>query len=123
MHELPVTQSILDVALEAAGKAGAERVWAIDLVIGDLASIVDDSVQFYFEFLSKGTIAEGAVLRFRREAATVTCASCGHTFNASPPLSPVCPRCGSIQLSVSGGQSFLVESIEVDEAPAGAAGG
>jgi hydrogenase nickel incorporation protein HypA/HybF len=119
MHELPVTQSILDVALEAGGKAHAGRITAIELVVGDLASIVDDSVQFYFEILSKGTIAEGAVLRFRREPAIATCGSCGHTFNASPPLLPVCPRCGSIQLSVTGGRSFYVESIDVDEPPGG----
>ncbi len=116
MHELSVTQGILDVALEAAHGAGARHITAIDLLIGDLSSIVDDSVQFYYAILAKGTIAEGAVLRFHREAARATCLDCGHTFEvAGLPLPPACPVCSSARLNITGGRSFAVESIEVDE--------
>lgn len=115
MHELAVTQGILDVVLAAARANNARRVNAIDLVVGDLSSIVDDSVQFYFDMLSKGTPAEGAELRFRRQPAEATCWSCGYKFNVSVPLKPVCPACGSTQLHVSGGKEFYVESIDVDE--------
>jgi hydrogenase nickel incorporation protein HypA/HybF len=115
MHELSVTQGVLDIALEAAHDAGATRITAIDLVIGDLSSVVDDSVQFYFDFLSKGTPAEGAVLRFQRQPAQATCRDCGHIFAAQVPLTLNCPSCGGQHLSVSGGREFRVESIEVDE--------
>ena len=115
MHELPVTESILGVVLEAAQKSKARRVIAIDLVIGELASIVDDSVQFYFDILSRNTLAEGATLRFQREPGRANCSDCGHQFGVIPPLSPLCPACGSVRLQVTGGRQFFVESIEVND--------
>jgi hydrogenase nickel incorporation protein HypA/HybF len=115
VHELSITQSVLNIALEAAHTAGASRITAIDLVIGDLSSVVDDSVQFYFDFLSQGTPAEGAMLRFQRLPAQVTCRDCVYTFTTVLPLILNCPVCGGTQLSVSGGREFRVESIEVDD--------
>jgi hypothetical protein len=54
MHELPVTEGILAVVLVAARTHHASRITTIDLVIGELGSIVDDSIQFYFDLLSRG---------------------------------------------------------------------
>jgi hydrogenase nickel incorporation protein HypA/HybF len=115
MHELPATQGMLDVALDAAAGVHATRVREIHLVVGDLTSMVDDSVQFYFDLLSKGTAAEGARLIFRREAAALQCGACGHRDNVRAPLPPACPRCGDLRLTVKGGQAFYVDSIDVDE--------
>jgi len=115
MHELPVTQGILDLVLETARQAGAQRIVRVDLVIGDMSSIVDDSVQFYFDILSRGTPAEGAEMHFRRESAVATCPDCGHTWSVSPPLLPCCPACGGERPQVTGGKEFYVESIEVDD--------
>jgi hydrogenase nickel incorporation protein HypA/HybF len=122
MHELSVTQAILDTALNAAQQAGAERIVAIDLVIGELSGIVDDSVQFYFDILSRDTPAQGATLRFQRQPAQVRCLDCDHSYNAAPPLAPICPECGSLRLQVTGGRQFFLESIEInDHHPSGAA--
>lgn len=115
MHELPATQDILATALETARAAGAVRVSAVDVVIGDLTSMVDDSVQFYFDVLSRGTAAEGALLRMRRVHATASCGECGSAYTVTPPLSPMCESCGSLRLSVRGGREFFIESIQVDE--------
>ena len=115
MHELPITQGILETAVTAAQQAGAQRITAIDLVIGALSSVVDDSVQFYFDLLSQGTLAEGATLRFRRTPASATCLDCGFTFEATLPLAPACPACDSPAIRVEGGREFFVESIEIDD--------
>jgi hydrogenase nickel incorporation protein HypA/HybF len=115
MHELPITQSILSVALDTAQQHGSQRITAINLVIGEMTSIVDDSVQFYFDILSKDTAAEGAALTFRREPATATCLDCRYQSAVKPPIMPLCPDCGSTRLVVSGGQEFFIESIDVDD--------
>ncbi|MEN9933589.1 MAG: hydrogenase maturation nickel metallochaperone HypA [Chloroflexota bacterium] len=114
MHELHITESILRIALGAARDNGARRVTAIDLVLGELSSVVDDSVQFYFDALSRGTPAEGAALRFRRVPAEARCWDCEHVWPVRAPLPESCPRCGGLRLRVSGGQEFLVESVDVD---------
>jgi len=123
VHELGATQNLLEIALEAAARAGATRVLGIDVVIGELTSMVDDSVQFYFDALSRDTPAAGARLNFRREPALASCSACGHQAPVRPPLSPTCGACGAHALTVAGGQAFYVESIEVDhESPGGDAG-
>ncbi len=113
MHELPVTQGILDVAVRAAQQHGGRRITAIELAIGELSTIVDDSVQFYFDILSRDTLAAGAQLHIRREAALLTCWDCGQQRPVTPPLPDACPACGGARLQVSGGTAFAVASIEL----------
>ena len=71
MHEMAVTESILGIVVRHAQRAGARRVVGINLVIGDLTGFIDESIQFYFDFLSRETVAHGAELRFERVAARV----------------------------------------------------
>jgi hydrogenase nickel incorporation protein HypA/HybF len=117
MHELGITQSILDIALRHAGEAGAVRIRELNLVIGELASVVDDSVQFYWDIIAKDTIAEGATLNFKRLPARLRCTRCEHEFSMDRQ-SFVCPACGSTQVVVAGGEEFFLESIDVDFAQA-----
>ena len=119
MHEFAATRGVLQIALEAAANAGAGRVLAIDVVIGELTSMVDDSVQFYFDVLSRETPAAGARLNFRREPAIASCSACGHQAEVRPPLAATCVACGAHALTVAGGQSFFVDSIEVADESAG----
>ena len=115
MHELPVTQGILDVAIKAAQANKAARITAIHLVVGELSSIVDDSVQFYFDLLSRDTIAAGAILNITRRAAAATCLDCQYLFDVHAPLATACPQCGGLRLRVAGGREFYVDSIDVDD--------
>lgn len=113
MHELGVSQNILEIALRHAEQVGATRITRLSLVVGELSSIVDDSVQFYWDLIAAGTIAEGAALSFERVPATLRCARCAHEF----PLNReqyVCPQCGSGELAIAGGEDFFLESIDVD---------
>jgi hydrogenase nickel incorporation protein HypA/HybF len=95
MHELPITESVLSIALDAATQNGGGRITAIHLVIGELTSIVDYSVQIYFDILIRDTLAAGAVLNFQRKPAIAACQECGHQTPVPPPLGPQCPHCHS----------------------------
>lgn len=113
MHELSVTESILEISLRHANKANAKRVTNLYLVIGQLASIVDDSVQFYWDIISKGTIADGAILHFRRLPATMACLDCNHQY--SPDSNGFsCPKCNSDHVKVVSGEEFYMEAIDIE---------
>ncbi len=112
MHELSVTESILDIALRHAEKAQAHKITALYLVIGQMASIVDDSVEFYWDMIAKNTIAEGARLNFRRIPTEFLCLDCGNRFNP-PPGTFACPSCNSSHLKIVSGEEFYVEAIDV----------
>ncbi len=114
MHELSVTQSILKIALEHAEQAGAPRVTDLYVVVGQLASIVDDSVQFYWDLISKDTPAEGAQLHFRRISTELLCLNCEQHYTPTRE-DLACPRCGSIRVKVVAGEEFYLEAIDVEE--------
>ena len=114
MHELPAAQSILEISLRHAKQANATRVTDIHLVIGQLATLVDDSIQFYWEMIAKDTIAETAMLHFRRVPAQLQCMVCSEKF--SPDGEQIrCPKCDSVGVKVIAGEEFFVEAIDVDE--------
>ena len=112
MHELPVTESILKIVLESAQKNKATAVTDITLTIGSLSSIVDDSVQFYWDHISRGTVCENAKLHFNRVMATLKCLDCDTTYSLIDDLTP-CPSCGSINVIILSGEEFQVDHIEI----------
>jgi hydrogenase nickel incorporation protein HypA/HybF len=114
MHELPVTQSMLDIALDCATKAGARRITDIHLVMGELSTNVDESVQFYWDIIAKGTLAEGARLHFRRIPAELQCISCGTKYGLDGG-ELVCPNCGSAGSRILAGEEFSLEAIDIDD--------
>ncbi len=116
MHELSVTESVLNIALKHANQAEASRVTDIHIVIGQLSSIVDDSVQFYWDLISQNSICQGAILHFQRIPAKMNCQECNLDFDLKDQLSP-CPRCGSIRLRVAQGDEFYIDSIEIEKLP------
>jgi hydrogenase nickel incorporation protein HypA/HybF len=125
MHEMSITQAMLDMALE---HAKGQRITDINLQVGRMSGIVPESVEFYFEYLSQGTLAEGATLHFEAVPLEMTCVDCGRQADLSdwahdPPraimieaLARGC-ECGSNNLRVTGGTGFHMLSLEVEAAP------
>ena len=113
MHEYAVTQSMITLALEEAYKAEASKILEIRLVIGDLSTIMDESVQMYFDIMSEGTIAEGAKLVFNRVKAEFKCKVCGEVY-VKPTKGFDCPKCGALGTPTGIGKEFYIDSLEIE---------
>ena len=115
MHELSAAESILEISLRHAQQARATKVTDIYLIIGQLSSIIDDSVQFYWDIIAKGTPAEEARLHFNRIPAKFLCLDCGHTYaHAGDTLA--CPQCRGTRVKIIAGDEFHLESIAIETA-------
>jgi len=111
LHELAITQSILEIALRHAD--GANRITHLNLVIGDLSSVVGDSVQFFWDIIARDTIAKGATLHFERVRTRFHCQECGRDFEPDDRAFE-CPVCGSSRVTLVAGKEFRLESMEVE---------
>jgi hydrogenase nickel incorporation protein HypA/HybF len=113
MHELVVTENVLTIAQRHAEQAQATKVTAVYLVIGQLSSIIDDSVQFYWDIISEDSLCAGAKLHFERIPARLECQACSQQYTLARELTN-CPDCGSFSVKVLSGQEFYVSAIDVE---------
>ena len=113
MHELGVTENIVNIALAKASEAQANKVIKINLVVGELSGFVPDCIQFYFDSLSKDTIAQGAGLHFESVPTQLRCRDCSTTFQPQDTLWS-CPKCRGQSIEISKGRELYIESMEVE---------
>ena len=114
MRELDVLQSILAKALLKAHESNLKRVKSLQLAIGEICELNQNSIQKHWDELSRGTTAERAQLHFRLINAEVQCMSC---FMKYHPLDGKihCPHCGSYGAKILSGEEFYLEAIELDD--------
>lgn len=113
MHELSITEHLLDYCIEEAQKQNACRIRVIRVCIGALRGIVPDCIQIYLDMLSEGTIAEGVRLEAEFLPVKVRCRECGRESEITPHHLE-CPACKSLSLKILSGKEFYVKSLEVD---------
>ncbi|KQC06995.1 MAG: hypothetical protein APR62_00790 [Smithella sp. SDB] len=115
MHELPVTESILKIVIKHAEKNNVRQVVAINLQIGKLSDLEDEWIQRYFDYLSKGTLAEGARLKIERMPIMMQCSNCSTSYEteASNLGELVCPACGGKNIALVSGREYYIKDMEV----------
>jgi len=110
MHELSLTENLLDVTLE---NAGTRKIIHVNLLIGEFSHEREESIQFYWDDLAKGTPAENAQLLFKRVNAEMKCLACETVFHPDDEAS-FCPNCQSHRLKLLSGDDVKLESIDVE---------
>ena len=113
MHELHAAQAILEKAIQKANESNARRITNLHLVVGEISTYTEDSVQFYWDDISKGTIAEGAKLIFRAVLAEAQCMNCFTKYHPQEG-EIVCPNCKSVGAKILAGEEFYVEALDVE---------
>ena len=63
MHELALTQEIVSIACNAAS---GQRVHVVTLAVGKLSCVSPEALEFCFDVVAHGTLAEKARLEIRR---------------------------------------------------------
>ena len=112
MHELSLSRAIVNTV---AKHADGRPVTVVSLRVGALRQVVPDSLDFYFGFVSRGTVCDGARLEQELIRARLRCAPCTSEWELDTPAFR-CPDCGGPEVEVVAGDEFEVESIEVEEA-------
>ncbi len=109
---MAIAQNILDIAVAAAERGGAERVTRVNVVAGQMRAIVPTQLAFCFGIAAENTIASGAELNLEILPVTGRCRVCGKEFEVEK-LEYICPGCGSGDVEITGGTEFRVRDIEV----------
>jgi hydrogenase nickel incorporation protein HypA/HybF len=110
VHDFGLMTQLLDAIETKAHEMGSRPILSINLLIGDRASIVDDSLLFYFDMLTPGTLAEGADLNVRRVPSRFYCHVCGAKFTPSG-YDFRCPTCNEVGTVTTEGSELQIESI------------
>jgi hydrogenase nickel incorporation protein HypA/HybF len=113
MHEFGITENIINIALDKASEAQASKITQINLVMGELSGFVPDCIQFYFDSLSKDTIAQEAVLHFESVPAQLRCRNCSTIFHPQDALWS-CSGCQGQSVEILKGRELYIESMEVE---------
>jgi hydrogenase nickel incorporation protein HypA/HybF len=110
MHELAITQSVVDAVIERTGGA---RVTSVRVRVGRLSGVVPDAMTFCFELVTAGTPLAGADLQIEQPAGQGHCRRCDQDLELTD-LILLCP-CGSADVEVVAGRELAVSSVTVEQ--------
>jgi len=113
LHELSLTQGLIEIAEEHARRENATVITSVTMEIGTLSGVMPEAVEFAFEACSQGTLADGATLEIRRIPALGRCHECGKE-SAMESLYDSCTSCNSFALEILKGQEMALIEMEID---------
>ena len=108
MHELAITQGVVDTITD---RLGDRRVLRVRLAIGKLSGVLPDSVRFCFDVVTSGTTLDGAGLDIEEPGGRARCRDCGAEFACDDPI--LLCGCGSADVEVLAGTELLIRAVEV----------
>jgi hydrogenase nickel incorporation protein HypA/HybF len=113
MHEMGVVSGIITASVETAAREDAIRIKEIVIRVGVLTEILQDALDFAFEALAPGTLAEGATLTVNWVEPRSKCHQCGTTFTHGR-FDVTCPECENPFCEPIEGRELLIDFIDIE---------
>ena len=115
MHELPVTERILDIIVSHAKRNNVQKVVSVNLRVGELSDLENEWIQHYFDYLAKDSVAEGAKLVIERVPVVMRCNGCTNSFQVDvKEMKEIeCPDCDSKDYTLVSGKDYYIKDMEV----------
>lgn len=114
MHNLAMAQDILQAALAEVEKSNVPHIKAITIRMEDEHFAEPDALQFCLEAVTKGTIAEGALIKIDLVERTAECPQCALVFPFDHHF-PICPCCGNRNLKMPTAEEPVQVVLELEE--------
>ena len=112
MHEMSIAQSLIDVVREEMRKCGSNILKSVYLRIGEMSSVVPDSLSFCFGIMTESTDLHGAKLFMDIIPLTGSCGDCQREFEIEN-YAFECPFCKGNRISIISGKELDIVEIEV----------
>jgi hydrogenase nickel incorporation protein HypA/HybF len=109
MHELSLTQSIVEACSERAEGASVRRV---TLEIGRLTCVAPDALRFCYDVCTEGTSLAGSELEIIEIQGRARCRACGAEVEPYEVLT-ACGGCGSYDLQCIAGEDLRIKEMEL----------
>jgi hydrogenase nickel incorporation protein HypA/HybF len=113
MHETAIAQGMLDLALRTACQHGGAPINRIKLRLGEFRGVVREALEFSFEAMKRGTLAENAALEIETIKLRTLCANCGKIECAPRDFNFFCPHCAE-PLQIVAGREMQIEYIDLE---------
>lgn len=113
MHEMSLCEGILQVLETEAQKQNFTEVKRVILDVGVLSGVEIPALEFSFDAVMRGSLAENAKLEINEIEAQAWCMQCAEVVNIKQRYD-ACPQCGGYQLQVSSGDEMRIKELEVN---------
>ena len=111
MHEISVLKKAVDLAEQTAVGNNIDKIAYITLEVGELSGYLPVFFEKYFDIVIEDRpVFDGAELRIETARGEGLCLDCYAMYNIAMHEG-ICPKCGSRNKKVLGGQQFLLKEI------------
>jgi hydrogenase nickel incorporation protein HypA/HybF len=115
MHEVGIAAAIIEVGQSEVSRRPGSKLLRIGVRIGILSGVDHDALRFAFKALVAGTAMEPLDVAIEECQRRNRCQHCDRDFESSV-FDALCPKCGSRDVLLIGGDELDVAFVELEDA-------